>query len=103
MTSSPQESCTQNDAVPTPWMGKLPATPTTMIAHALRVENASTHEHMHRPAPESMKNLTPHANFSPQVRDSNPHCLTVFEGKRSFGTLLGYSIKLVVTLNTAQP
>jgi hypothetical protein len=90
MTSSPQESRTRNDAVPTPWIGKLPATPTTMIAQARRMENASTQEHMHCPAPESMKNLTSHSNFSPQVRDSNPHCLVFFgEGKRSFGTLLG--------------
>jgi hypothetical protein len=40
--SSPRESNTRKKAVPTPWIGKLPDTPTTMIAHALIEEKAST-------------------------------------------------------------
>ena len=49
---------TRKRAVPIPWTGMVPATPTTIIAQGRSVQKASEQEQIDCPAPESTYQVT---------------------------------------------
>jgi hypothetical protein len=88
-----------NIAVPIPWTGIDPATPTTMTAHGRNEIKASEHELIDCPAPESIYRDTA-LDFPALGNDRHLAAATfrtrlMLEGMRSDGTVAGYTTNFV--------